>query len=97
MTVSMWSCGTGQSSCWSVAMVTTLPYLHGFAESVGKVELSVLEALHCEETAFEDEPFLSPAQRKQLTGVCALPRVMKDLSRSPFTSFLMLSLMSYGL
>lgn len=30
-------------------------------------------------------------------GVAASPSVMKDLSRSPFTSFLMLSLMSYGL
>lgn len=78
----------------SVATVTALPYLHGFAESVGEVELSVLEALDCEET--KDEAFLAPPQRKELTAPL-LPSVMKDLSRSPFTSILMLSLMSYGL
>lgn len=38
-------------------------YLHGFAESVGKVELFVLEALHCEETTFEDQPFSPSSQR----------------------------------
>lgn len=37
-------CGHGYGS---VSTETTLPYLHGFAESVGEVELSVLEALHC--------------------------------------------------
>lgn len=38
-------------------------YLHGFTESVGKVELSVLEAVHCGET-FEDEPFSPSSGRK---------------------------------
>lgn len=82
------------TSCPAIAMVMPA-YLHGFTESVGKVELSVLEALHCEET-FEDEPFL-PSSEKNKEFSAALPRVRKDFSRSPFTSFLMLSLMSYGL
>lgn len=94
MSSAMRSWSTGQSSCGSVAMVTALPYLHGIAESVGEVELSVLEALDCEET--KDEAFSAPPQRKELTAPL-LPSVMKDLSRSPFTSILMLSLMSYGL
>lgn len=45
------------TSAPAVAVVTAA-YLHGFAESVGKVELSVLEALHCGER-LEDEPFSS--------------------------------------
>lgn len=37
------------------------------------------------------------AARRGASGAAALPRVRKERSRSPFTSFLMLSLMSYGL
>lgn len=83
------------SSCPAVATVTAA-YLHGVTESVGKVELPVLEAVHCEET-FEDEPFSPSSGRGNEEFSAALPRVRKDFSRSPFTSFLMLSWMSYGL